>query len=113
MGSLGGRAVLRRRPCSGLPPRARLLGKAWQRVPLRPLPPSSRCPLQGQLPPTLQGQKPHQESSELHRLLKRAAISTRMDDSGASIGRKYSRSDEVGTPFACTIDFDTLGKGNP
>ena len=29
------------------------------------------------------------------------------DDAGA-IGRRYRRQDEVGTPFAVTVDFDTL-----
>merc|ERR1712192_5975 len=34
-------------------------------------------------------------------------ISTSYDESGA-IGRRYRRADEVGTPFAITIDFETL-----
>ncbi len=29
------------------------------------------------------------------------------DDSG-SIGRRYARADEIGTPFAVTIDYDTM-----
>jgi glycyl-tRNA synthetase len=29
------------------------------------------------------------------------------DDAGA-IGRRYRRQDEIGTPFAGTVDFDTL-----
>jgi glycyl-tRNA synthetase len=29
------------------------------------------------------------------------------DDAG-SIGRRYRRQDEVGTPFCVTVDFDTL-----
>ena len=32
-------------------------------------------------------------------------ISCRIDDSGASIGKRYSRNDELGTPFGVTIDF--------
>jgi glycyl-tRNA synthetase len=34
-------------------------------------------------------------------------ILTQYDDSGA-IGRRYRRQDEVGTPFAVTVDYDTL-----
>ena len=34
-----------------------------------------------------------------------------MDESGASIGRRYARADELGIPYAVTIDFDTLGVG--
>ena len=31
-----------------------------------------------------------------------------MDDSGQTIGKRYARTDEIGIPFAITIDFDTL-----
>ncbi|HUM77601.1 MAG TPA: His/Gly/Thr/Pro-type tRNA ligase C-terminal domain-containing protein, partial [Methanoculleus sp.] len=34
-------------------------------------------------------------------------ILAQYDDSGA-IGRRYRRQDEVGTPFAVTVDHDTL-----
>lgn len=34
-----------------------------------------------------------------------------MDDSSASIGRRYARNDELGTPFGLTIDFQTLQDG--
>jgi glycyl-tRNA synthetase len=32
------------------------------------------------------------------------------DDAG-SIGRRYRRQDEVGTPFCVTVDFDSLDDG--
>mmetsp|Transcript_34515 Transcript_34515/g.79792 ORF Transcript_34515/g.79792 Transcript_34515/m.79792 type:complete len:413 (-) Transcript_34515:362-1600(-) len=35
-------------------------------------------------------------------------ISTRVDKSTAALGRRYSRADEVGVPFAITVDFQTL-----
>jgi glycyl-tRNA synthetase len=31
-------------------------------------------------------------------------------DDGGSIGRRYARQDEAGTPFCVTVDFDTLGE---
>jgi glycyl-tRNA synthetase len=31
-------------------------------------------------------------------------------DEGGSIGKRYARQDEAGTPFCVTIDFDTLGE---
>ena len=34
------------------------------------------------------------------------------DESGA-IGRRYRRQDEIGTPFAITVDFETLGEKGP
>ncbi|KAF2866551.1 glycyl-tRNA synthetase [Massariosphaeria phaeospora] len=35
-------------------------------------------------------------------------ISSRVDDSGASIGKRYSRNDELGTPLGITIDFQSV-----
>ena len=32
------------------------------------------------------------------------------DDAG-SIGKRYRRQDEIGTPLCITIDFDTVGDG--
>ena len=34
-------------------------------------------------------------------------------DDGGSIGKRYARQDEAGTPFCVTIDFDTLGEKGP
>jgi glycyl-tRNA synthetase len=34
-------------------------------------------------------------------------------DDGGSIGRRYARQDEAGTPYCATIDFDTLGEKGP
>lgn len=31
-----------------------------------------------------------------------------VDDSNATIGKRYARNDELGIPFACTFDFDSL-----
>lgn len=35
-------------------------------------------------------------------------ISSRIDDSSASIGKRYSRNDELGTPLGITIDFQSI-----
>ena len=40
--------------------------------------------------------------------LRQRDISSKVDDTSSSIGRRYSRNDELGTPFAITIDFQTL-----
>lgn len=37
-------------------------------------------------------------------------LAFRTDASSASIGRRYARTDEIGIPFAITLDFDTLNK---
>jgi len=46
-------------------------------------------------------------ANEIDRNLRDAGIATYYDESG-SIGRRYARMDEVGTPFCITIDHDTL-----
>ncbi|KAG7734249.1 hypothetical protein KL932_004924 [Ogataea haglerorum] len=40
--------------------------------------------------------------------LKAKQIPFKVDDSSASIGKRYARNDELGTPFGVTIDFDSL-----
>jgi glycyl-tRNA synthetase len=34
-----------------------------------------------------------------------------VDDSSQSIGRRYARNDELGTPFGITVDFQTVKDG--
>jgi len=41
-------------------------------------------------------------------LLIKDGISSKIDDSGQTIGKRYARTDECGIPFAITVDFDTL-----
>ncbi|EHK97089.1 putative Glycyl-tRNA synthetase 1, mitochondrial [Glarea lozoyensis 74030] len=40
--------------------------------------------------------------------LRALGISSRVDDSSASIGKRYSRNDELGTPLGITIDFQSV-----
>ncbi|CAO3675499.1 unnamed protein product [Umbelopsis vinacea] len=47
----------------------------------------------------------------LSQQLRSKNISTRTDDSKASIGRRYARNDELGIPFSITIDFQTVEDG--
>jgi glycyl-tRNA synthetase len=49
------------------------------------------------------------EARRVHDLLRERWM-TQYDDAG-SIGRRYRRQDEVGTPFCVTVDFDTLTDG--
>ncbi|EEQ85943.2 glycyl-tRNA synthetase [Blastomyces dermatitidis ER-3] len=47
----------------------------------------------------------------VHRLtlkLRRLGVSNRVDDSSASIGKRYARNDELGTPFGITVDFQSV-----
>ena len=43
--------------------------------------------------------------------LRSMGISNRVDDSSASIGKRYSRNDELGTPFGVTVDFQSVKDG--
>ncbi|CAF1670028.1 unnamed protein product [Rotaria magnacalcarata] len=45
---------------------------------------------------------------DISALLTQGGISHKIDTSSGSIGRRYSRSDEIAVPFAITIDFDSL-----
>lgn len=40
--------------------------------------------------------------------LNAAGLATTVDDSGASVGKRYARADELGTPFAVTFDHVSL-----
>lgn len=46
--------------------------------------------------------------STLRTSLTRAGLSTEVDASSSTIGRRYARTDEIGIPFGITIDFQTL-----
>ena len=43
--------------------------------------------------------------------LRLLGISNNIDSSNASIGKRYSRNDELGTPLGVTVDFQTLADG--
>jgi glycyl-tRNA synthetase len=50
------------------------------------------------------------EVEKIYQKIKRVT-KTFVDESG-SIGRRYARMDEVGTPFCITVDFDTVDKNS-
>ncbi|KAM0755670.1 putative glycine--tRNA ligase GRS1 [Meredithblackwellia eburnea MCA 4105] len=48
---------------------------------------------------------------EISQKLRSAGLASRVDDSSASIGKRYSRNDELGTPFGVTLDFASIKNG--
>lgn len=46
--------------------------------------------------------------TKLSRTLRQLGISSKVDASSATIGKRYSRNDELGTPLGITIDFQTV-----
>ncbi|KAL3230803.1 Glycine--tRNA ligase 1, mitochondrial [Nakaseomyces bracarensis] len=47
-------------------------------------------------------------TAKVSKILRKEQIAFRVDDSGVSIGKRYARNDELGTPFGVTIDFDSV-----
>ena len=45
---------------------------------------------------------------QLERRLDEDQISYKIDQSGVSIGKRYSRNDELGIPLGITVDYDSL-----
>lgn len=50
--------------------------------------------------------------SEIQNEMMRYNISNKIDSSAASIGKRYSRADELGVPFDITVDFETMKDNN-
>ena len=48
-----------------------------------------------------------EKAAEVYKLLLDVGLVVEYDESG-SVGRRYARTDEIGTPLAVTIDYDTL-----
>jgi len=46
--------------------------------------------------------------AEIADLLRHSGISNKVDETGTAIGKRYARTDELGIPFAITVDYDTL-----
>ncbi|TIB13459.1 hypothetical protein E3P89_01244 [Wallemia ichthyophaga] len=42
--------------------------------------------------------------------LRKNGVASRVDDSSATIGKRYARNDELGTPYGITVDFATVKK---
>lgn len=49
--------------------------------------------------------------TKLSKRLRQLGISSKVDASSATIGKRYSRNDELGTPLGVTIDFQTVQDG--
>lgn len=50
--------------------------------------------------------------TKLSKRLRQLGISSKVDASSATIGKRYSRNDELGTPLGVTIDFQTVKDGS-
>ncbi len=82
-------------------------GKAETRVILKFHP--RVAPVKAGVMPLLKNKPDLVKKAQEVRDLLRPWLNVYYDDAG-SIGRRYARQDEAGTPFCVTIDFDTLGE---
>jgi glycyl-tRNA synthetase len=72
--------------------------------------PRAVAPIQAAVFPLVNRDGLDRRAEEIHRDLIAAGFLAEYDDSGA-IGRRYRRQDEVGTPFAITVDYTTMEDG--
>jgi len=68
---------------------------------------SKIAPIKAGVFPLINDKKLVKISKNIHKDLRISGIYSYYDDSG-SIGRRYARMDEAGTPFCITVDHDTL-----
>ncbi len=69
--------------------------------------PAEVAPVQVAVLPLLTREELIDPAVEIVQMLRRSGIFVSYDDAG-TIGRRYRRNDEIGTPFSVTIDYDTL-----
>jgi glycyl-tRNA synthetase len=81
-------------------------GEAYTRLRLSP----KVAPIQVAVLPLTGKDGLPEKASEVEWSLRAAGFLTDLDESG-SIGRRYARQDEVGTPYCVTVDNDTLKDG--
>ncbi|MHC1610105.1 MAG: glycine--tRNA ligase [Candidatus Methanospirareceae archaeon] len=65
------------------------------------------APMQAAVFPLLNRDKLKIKAKEVFQMLRDGSFIVEYDDSG-SIGRRYRRQDEIGTPYCITIDYETL-----
>lgn len=66
------------------------------------------APVKVSLLPLQSDSKFDEITHKLRNELKKNLITCKVDDGGQAIGKRYARTDEIGIPFAITIDYDTL-----
>jgi glycyl-tRNA synthetase len=71
---------------------------------------SEVAPVQAAVLPLLTREELIGPAREIESALKHKGVMAAYDDSG-TIGRRYRRNDEIGTPYSITVDYDTLGDG--
>ncbi|KAJ7522847.1 hypothetical protein O6H91_18G029100 [Diphasiastrum complanatum] len=68
--------------------------------------PASVAPIKCTVFPLVQNVKLEVTAKEISSALTREGVANKIDITGTSIGKRYARTDEIGVPFAITVDFD-------
>ena len=71
---------------------------------------SEVAPVQAAVLPLLTRKELIEPAREIESALKHKGVMAAYDDSG-TIGRRYRRNDEIGTPYSITVDYDSLEDG--
>lgn len=71
---------------------------------------SKLAPIKAAVFPLVKKDKLPEMAQTIHHELQKKGITSYYDESG-SVGRRYRRQDEIGTPFCITVDFDSLKDG--
>jgi glycyl-tRNA synthetase len=72
--------------------------------------PAEVAPVQAAVLPLLTRDELIKPANGIVKMLRKAGILAAFDDSG-TIGRRYRRNDEIGTPYSITVDYQTLKDG--
>jgi glycyl-tRNA synthetase len=70
--------------------------------------PPKIAPIKCSILPLISSEKFEATIQNLKVNLNKVGVSSKVDDSGNSIGKRYARTDELGIPFGITIDPETL-----
>lgn len=70
--------------------------------------PPSISPLKTSILPLMNQPEMNKKVQAIKRELNRAGVSSKVDDSGVTVGKRYARTDECGIPYAITVDQDTF-----
>jgi glycyl-tRNA synthetase len=66
------------------------------------------APVKATVFPLLQKDALNAKASVISAAMTAAGLSNIIDTTGNTIGKRYARTDEIGVPYAVTVDFETI-----
>jgi len=70
--------------------------------------PPAIAPLKTSILPLMNQPEMNAKVHAIKKELNKAGVSSKVDDSGVTVGKRYARTDECGIPYAITVDQDTF-----